>query len=292
MDRGKTEAEPAVRTMPTPGAAPRGRTAREPLRRRVVDGPREPLPTRVEATPDLPPAYRAALDAGLAELSLVLTPAARVAIDGHARLLLAWTASINLTSIRDPAAVALAHVVDSLSGLAVLRERGIDRFIDLGSGGGYPGLPIAAVLPAARTLLLEPIAKKATFLTTVAAATGLAAAVEAAPVRAEALAADVRHRGRWPAVTARAVASLGILIELAFPLLVPGGVLIAWKRGALDDELAAAERAMTALGGGRLEVRAVDVTGLDGHRLVVATATGRVPPAYPRDPGARKRRPW
>lgn len=257
-----------------------------------MDGPREPLPTRVEATPDLPPAYRAALDAGLAELSLVLTPAARVAIDGHARLLLAWTASINLTSIRDPAAVALAHVVDSLSGLAVLRERGIDRFIDLGSGGGYPGLPIAAVLPAARTLLLEPIAKKATFLTTVAAATGLAAAVEAAPVRAEALAADVRHRGRWPAVTARAVASLGVLIELAFPLLVPGGVLIAWKRGALDDELAAAERAMTALGGGRLEVRAVDVTGLDGHRLVVATANGRVPPAYPRDPGARKRRPW
>jgi len=257
-----------------------------------VDGPREPLPTRVEATPDLPPAYHAALDAGLAELSLALTPAARAAIDGHARLLLAWTASINLTSIRDPAAVALAHVVDSLSGLAVLRERGIDRFIDLGSGGGYPGLPIAAVLPAARTLLLEPIAKKATFLTTVAAATGLAAAVEAAPVRAEALAADVRHRGRWPAVTARAVASLGVLIELAFPLLVPGGVLIAWKRGALDDELAAAERAMTALGGGRLEVRAVDVTGLDGHRLVVATASGRVPPAYPRDPGARKRRPW
>lgn len=292
MDCGKTEAEPAVRTDADAGSGAARTDGTRILRRRVVNGPREPLPTRFEATPTLPPAYDAALDAGLAELSLTLSPAARAAIDGHARLLLAWTASINLSAIRDPAAVALAHVVDSLSGLAVLRERGIDRYIDLGSGAGYPGLPIAAALPAARALLLEPIAKKAGFLGAVAAATGLASVVEAAPVRAEALAADGRHRGRWPAVTARAVASLAILVELAFPLLAPGGILVAWKRGDLGPELDAAERAMTALGGGRLEVRAVDVTGLDGHRLVVATAAGRAPSAYPRDPGARKRRPW
>jgi 16S rRNA (guanine527-N7)-methyltransferase len=257
-----------------------------------VDRPREPLPTRVEATPELPPEYDAALEAGLAALSLTLTPTARAAIDGHVRLLLAWTEAINLTGIREPAAVATAHVVDSLSGAAVLRERGIDRFIDLGSGGGYPGLPIAAALPAARALLLEPVAKKAAFLSVVASATGLAATVEAAPVRAEALAADGRHRGRWPGVTVRAVAGLAELVELAFPLLDGGGCLVAWKRGDIDPELVAAERAIDALGGGSLEVRPVAVDGLDRHRLVVATSRGRVPAGYPRDPGARKRRPW
>ena len=228
-----------------------------------MDRPREPLPTRVEDTPELPTEYGGALEAGLDALSLTLAPAARAAIDGHVRLLLAWTEAINLTGIREPAAVATAHVVDSLSGAAILRERGIDRFIDLGSGGGFPGLPIAAVLPAARALLLEPVAKKAGFLSVVTAATGLATTIEAAPVRAEALAADGRHRGRWPGVTVRAVASLADLVELAFPLLEPEGCFVAWKRGDLDTELAAAERAIDALGGGSIEVRPVAVDGLD-----------------------------
>jgi 16S rRNA (guanine527-N7)-methyltransferase len=253
---------------------------------------REPLPTRVEDTPDLPAGYAAALDAGLDALSLRLSPDARVAIDGHARLLLGWTRSINLTAIRDPDAVALAHVLDSLTGLTVLRERDIDRFVDLGSGGGYPGLPLSAALPSARTVLLEPIRKKAHFLETVIAATGLTTTVEAAAVRAEALAADRRHRGRWPAVTVRAVAGLADLVELALPLLEPDGVLVAWKRGDLAPELAAAGRALAALGGGSIATRDVDLAGLPGHRLVVVTAGGRVPDAYPRDPAARRRRPW
>jgi 16S rRNA (guanine527-N7)-methyltransferase len=239
-----------------------------------VDRLREPLPTRVESTPDLPPAYAAALEAGLATLAIRLTPAARAAIDGHARLLLAWTSAISLTAFR------------------VLRERGVTRFVDLGSGGGYPGLPLATVLPAERALLLEPIAKKAAFLSVAVAATGLDPIVEVAAVRAEALAADPRHRARWPAVSARAVAGLADLVELAFPLVAPGGCLVAWKRGDIRAELAAAERAIDALGGGSIVVIPVDVAGLEGHRLVVASARGRVPAAYPRDPSVRRRRPW
>jgi 16S rRNA (guanine527-N7)-methyltransferase len=257
-----------------------------------VDRMREPLPTRVSDTPPLPEAYDDVLEAGLRELGMTVSPAVRAAIDGHARLLLAWTEAVNLTAIRDPAGVALGHVVDSLSAVDVLRERGIDRFVDLGSGGGYPGLPLAAALPARRALLLEPIGKKARFLSVAAAATGIAAVVEAVALRAEALAADGRHRGRWPAITARAVAALPELVELAFPLLAPGGVLVAWKRGDIEDELAAARRAVAALGGGRLDVRPVAVTGLGEHRLVVATARGHAPAAFPRDPSARRRRPW
>lgn len=278
--------------MPTPGVAPREVARYADIRRRALDPAREPLPTRVEDVPDLPAAAVDALDAGLAALDLTLTPEARLAIEGHARLLLAWTSAINLTAIRDPVGVATAHVVDSLTAAGVMAERGHDRFLDLGSGGGYPGLPLAVVLPAARALLVEPVGKKARFLDTVIAATGLRETVEAAAVRAESLAADPEHRGRWPAVTARAVAALPELVELAFPLLAPGGSLIAWKRGDLADEVAAAQRAVVALGGGTIEGVPVDVSGLEGHVLVVITRTGHVPAAYPRDPGARRRRPW
>ena len=120
------------------------------------------------------------------------------------------------------------------------------------------------------------------------------ATVEAAPVRAEALAADRRHRGRWPAVTVRAVASLGDLVELAFPLLAPGGVLVAWKRGDLGAEWTGrgtGDRSPSAAA--RSTCVPVDVAGLEGHCLVVATARGDGP--RPRTRAIRasaRRRPW
>ncbi|MFL5779245.1 MAG: 16S rRNA (guanine(527)-N(7))-methyltransferase RsmG [Chloroflexota bacterium] len=267
------------------------RCARE-IRRRALDGSREPLPTRVEGLPVLPESYGHALDAGLSQLRLSLDDGQRAAIDGHVRLLLAWTSAINLTSIREPAAVALEQVVDSLTAVAPLQALKVDRFIDLGSGGGYPGIPIAVALPAARALLGDSTAKKARFLSIAADATGLTGTVDAAPVRAEALASDPAHRERWPAVTARAVAGLGELIELAFPLLVRGGRLVAWKRGDLAAELASGERAASGLGGGRLTVVPVKVDGLADHRLVIVEKTGLTSPSYPRDATARRRRPW
>ena len=109
--------------------------------------------------------------------------------------------------------------------------------------------------------------------------------------RAE-LARDPGHRARWPAVTARAVASTSELVELAFPLLTEGGRLVAWKRGDLDTELIAARAAMGALGGGTIEIVDVAVPALAGHRLVVATRGDRPSDAFPRDPAARRRRPW
>jgi 16S rRNA (guanine527-N7)-methyltransferase len=259
-----------------------------------LDRRREPLPTRVQDTPDLPTAYHAALRHGLEDLGIEIPVAAGAAIDGHVRLLLAWTRAINLTAIRDPVAVALGHVVDSLTGLAPLRARGIHRLLDLGSGGGFPGLPLVAAESSLGAALLEPVAKKARFLTTVVEATGLSRRVGVIAARAEDLARDRDQRGRWPAVTARAVARTADLIELAFPLLASGGSLIAWKRGDLAAELAAAHRAIEALGGGSIEVVDVRVDGLRDHRLVVATraSKGRIPDGYPRDPAARRRRPW
>ena len=257
-----------------------------------MDREREPLPTRVSDTPDLPAAYHDALDTGLATMGLALDPPTRTVIDGHVRLLLSWTRAINLTAVRDPLAAATVHVLDSLAGVAPLRARGIDALLDLGSGGGLPGIPLAAALPARDALLVEPIGKKARFLATVLEATGLDATTRVAATRAETLAGDPRQRGRWAAVTARAVSALAELVELAFPLLADRGTLVAWKRGDLAAELAGARRAIDALGGGTLEVVDPGVPGLPEHRLVIVTRTGVVPAAYPRDPSARLRRPW
>ena len=226
-----------------------------------------------------------------------LSPAARTIIADHARLLLAWNQAINLTAIRDPAAVAIRHVIDSLAAVPVLQERRVGRVkvdgvLDLGSGGGYPGIPLAAAVPVARVALVESVGKKAAFLAAAVAATGLGSRVVVARARAEDLARDPGHRERWPAVTARAVGSLDELVELSFPLLVPGGVLIAWKRGDIEEEIEAARRALAALGGGRIETRPVAVSGLDDHRLVVVSKRGRTADAFPRDPASRRRRPW
>jgi 16S rRNA (guanine527-N7)-methyltransferase len=253
---------------------------------------REPLPAHVRDTPALPAAYHDALAGGLADLRLTLDDAALAAIEGHVRLLLAWTRAINLTAIREPAAVALGHVVDSLTAVQRLRSLRVERMLDMGSGGGLPGVPLAAAIPSLQVDLLEPIAKKARFLATVIEATGLAPRVAVITARAEDLARDPGRRNAWRAVTARAVGSTAELVELAFPLLTEGGVLIAWKRGAIEEELVAARRAIDALGGGTLEVDDLHVPVLAGHRLVVATRTGSVPAAYPREPAVRRRRPW
>ena len=168
----------------------------------------------------------------------------------------------------------------------------VDAFLDLGSGGGFPGVPLAAVVPVERVCLVESVGKKAAFLATVVGATGLAPRVSVASSRAEDLARDPDHRERWPIVTVRAVGGLDELVELAFPLLVPGGMLVAWKGGDIVDETTAALRAVAGMGGGRLDAVPVRVRGLEGHRLVIVTKRGRTADGYPRDPAVRRRRPW
>jgi 16S rRNA (guanine527-N7)-methyltransferase len=282
---------------------PRTELAREdqgpPGARRAVAGSgevqelgREPLPTRVLGLAPLPPEYGESLDRGLAAIDMpVLAPEVRVAIDDHVRLLLAWNDAINLSGIREAARIAVEHVLDSLTAVPLLRRAGIDHFVDLGSGAGYPGIPLALALPARQCLLVESIGKKARFLEVAAEALGTADRIEVAPVRAEDLAASPDHRGMWPAVVARAVTDLTELSELALPLLAPGGLLVAWKRLPFDDELAAAERTAPQLGGRVTGFVPVAVPGLEDHVLAVVEKVAVTPPEFPRDPAARRRRP-
>jgi 16S rRNA (guanine527-N7)-methyltransferase len=272
------------------GTAPGGLGTRP--REGALDRPRGLLPTRVEDLPPLTAAYEAALQPGLDALARVGSPVSRealVQLDGHVRLLLAWTQAINLTAIREPGEVAIRHVLDSLAALPVLRARGIRRLLDIGSGGGFPGFPLAAALDAERALLVDSVGKKVRFLETVIAATGLERTVGAEQARVEALARDPRDRGAWPAVTARAVVSLAELVEIGLPLVAPGGVLIAWKGPSLDKELAAARPALRALAAGRVEIVEPRLPGLEDHRLVVVERGGPVDPRFPRDPAERRR---
>ena len=271
---------------------------------RPISPERPPLPIDPDACAPLDAAYTTALERALATAGLVLDPAARAGIDTHARLLVAWNTAINLSAIRVPAAVAVEHVADSLSALPLLRAAGTPgrpSLLDIGSGAGYPGLPLGLALPAGRLALVESVAKKARFLdvagrgaaAAMRAAGGEPPVVEALATRAEALAADPAHRGRWDVVTARAVAALDELVELALPLVSVGGLLVAWKRdardGALDAEITAAGPVLAALGGRLESVEPVGVPGLEDHRLVAVRAVVPAPLRFPRPPAERRR---
>jgi 16S rRNA (guanine527-N7)-methyltransferase len=303
---GKTEGR-RVREEPNAGSGAMVRNG-SPLRTPRSD--REPLPTCIQGLDALPEAYLAVVRTGLAaalrdgatpvagpsggpsgRIPVGLSEAQLGAIGDHVRLLLAWNEAINLSGIRTAEEIAREHVLDSLTAVPLLRRFGIDEFIDLGSGAGYPGLPLAVALPARRALLIESIAKKASFLTAAVEAVGIGDRVSVASARAETVAADPDHRGRWGAVVARAVADLTDLAELSMPLLRTGGLLVAWKRRPFEKELTRAELALLRLGGRVAEVASVAVPGLEDHVLAVVEKVAETPHEFPRDPAVRRRRP-
>ena len=244
--------------------------------------PRAPLPEEPDALPALGPAFDDALAAGLRDLGLEHRRAGSAPVvrsyEVHARLLAAWNGAINLTTIRDPEAVARRHVCDTLTAVAVLDAGDEPRLslLDLGSGGGYPGLPLAAALSWRRVALVESVAKKARFLSVAAraasdvlAAGGLVAPpIEVLAERAEDLAQEADQRGAWDVVTCRAVGSLAESAELALPLLRVGGRLIAWRRESPPDgvrgEVRDAGSIVRACGGGRSRVVRVPLADLVG----------------------------
>lgn len=255
----------------------------QPLPSRSEGLPRAALPADPALLPALPEVFRRTIEAGCAAWAVDLDEPLMAALEGHARLLLAWTAAINLTSVREPEGIAVAHVLDSLSAVPLLRRVAPSRprLLDLGSGGGYPGLTLAAALPAGETVLVESVAKKVRFLEVAAVAVMAPLAQERRPQvrvdhrRAETLAGDAAAGAHFDVVTARAVGSLTELARLALPLLRGGGVLVAWKSdagdGRLASEVAAARPVVDGLGGGRpwIEELPPGVGGLERHRLVV-----------------------
>lgn len=201
-------------------------------------------------------------------------------------LLLAANARFNLTRITDPAEVEVRLLADSLSLLPFVSE-GTSRLLDIGSGGGVPGLALAIARPDLRITLLDATAKKVNFLAETADALGLER-VTAIQGRAEELARDRRYRERYDAVTARAVARLATLAELAIPFLSSGGRAILPKGAAAAEELAEARYAIGLLGG---RARPLVETTIEGTTIVIIDKRKPTPQAYPRTTGTPNKHP-
>ncbi|MEP7378602.1 MAG: 16S rRNA (guanine(527)-N(7))-methyltransferase RsmG [Chloroflexota bacterium] len=270
---------------------------RSSLPRRASPQSRAALPRDVGATPALDSIFAEVLERGLKDLALDLDPAARAAIEGHARLLLAWNEHVNLSGLRTPEQVARGHVLDSLIAVAPLRALiSGDQLtlLDLGSGGGFPGLPLAVALPAQRAALVDSIGKKAAFLKVAAGVARDLVAIDVLAERAEDLADEPDQRESWDIVTARAVGHIAEVAELGLPLVKVGGHVVAWKSAGVESELVDASRIIGAVGGNKarvVELPAAAKVGLAGHCLVVIEKIRPTPDGYPRTPGERRRRP-
>ena len=166
----------------------------------------------------------------------------------YRELLLEWNERINLTAITDPAAIVTHHFLDS-SGMpagSAARSARRRQMIDVGSGGGFPGIPLAIALPGWQVTLLEATGKKVRFLESPPRTLELGNA-NALQGRAEEVAHLSAYRGKYDIATARAVAALPTLLEYCAPFLRPGGLLLLPKKGDLSEELEAGRRAAAFL---------------------------------------------
>jgi 16S rRNA (guanine527-N7)-methyltransferase len=196
----------------------------------------------------------------------------------------------SVSSVVDPERAWKVHVADSLSGLEVAELRVAAKIADVGSGAGFPGLPLAVALPDARVDLIESVGRKCEFIESAIEAAGIANA-RVLHARSEEVASG-EGREAYDAVTARAVGRLSTLAELASPLLHDGGVLVAWKGRRDPDEEAQLARAAGALGMSPARILAVGPYAGSRHRhLHVIRKSGPTPAGLPRRPGMAKKRP-
>jgi len=234
--------------------------------------------------------WQSVLHAGAADLGLTVSAAQETLFTRYLALLLERNARVNLTAITDPVEVAAKHFVDALTVETIWHPQPGDRVIDIGTGGGIPGIPLAIRHPEVAFTLNDSTRKKVVFLDEVASALPLPN-VYPLWARAEELGRKPEDRGRFNAVFARAVAHLGLLIEYALPLLKTGGMLIAMKGPAGEEEVAQSAPALQALNGEVSELRRLTVAGAGERLLIVIRAVAPAPEKYPRDAGVMKKRP-
>lgn len=204
-----------------------------------------------------------------------------------------WNTRINLTAITDYRKVQTIHFLDSLTVSLVIPRDVLANgtLIDVGSGAGFPGLPLKILWPGLRVTLVESVGKKAAFLRHLTDVLNLGG-VEVCNERAETLAHDPRMRETFDVVVSRAVGDLSVLAELTLPFCKPGGRVVAQKKSGIDDELKRAEKSISLFGGALERVETVDLEEIGEPRwLVVLSKETESPSSYPRRPGIPAKRP-
>jgi 16S rRNA (guanine527-N7)-methyltransferase len=203
-------------------------------------------------------------------------------------LLLEWNEKMNLTAIKDDKEIILKHFVDSLTIVPYLKGTG--SFIDVGTGAGFPGIPLKIALSHLDTVLLDSLEKRVGFLDTVISGLGLEG-IKAVHMRAEDAGMSPEFRERFDAATARAVASLPVLLEYCLPFVKTGGVFIAMK-GSSTQEISMSGKALEILGGEIEEVKEFTLPDTDIKRsIVIIRKLRQTPTKYPRKAGKPSKEP-
>lgn len=203
--------------------------------------------------------------------------------DTYYQMLIEWNEKINLTAITEERDAALKHFVDSVSPLEYGKIKPSSRVIDVGTGAGFPGLPLKIFDESLRITLMDSLNKRINYLNEVIKELELTD-VETVHSRAEELAKNPDFRESFDYCVSRAVANLATLSELCLPFVKPGGYFISMKGPKAEEEIRSAQKAISLMGGKVEEVfnYAIDETDYD-HNLVIIKKTGKTPSKYPRN---------
>jgi len=205
--------------------------------------------------------------------------------------LLEWNQKFNLTAIRDSESIRTKHFLDSFSCVLAWKANPPSRLIDVGTGAGFPGIPLKILYPSLKLTLVESVGKKVTFCQHIVRVLGLEQ-VEVIQARAEDLGQDAKHREKYDCALARAVANLNVLSEYLIPLAKVGGTMLAQKGESGPAEAQSAERAMKVLGGKLKQLIPVNLPGVvDDRYLILVDKVSATPPKYPRKPGVAAKQP-
>jgi 16S rRNA (guanine527-N7)-methyltransferase len=232
---------------------------------------------------------------GAGKLGIKLTAGQLKQFELYYRELVEWNKKTNLTAITDYSSVQVKHFLDSLT--LTLASPGLDlegpdfSIIDIGTGAGFPGLPLKILFPQPRLVLIEPTTKKTAFLHHIIRKLELEN-VEVLNGRAEETAHLTLYREQFALALSRAVALLPALVELTLPFCQIGGRFIAQKKGDCDREISQSEKAISTLGGKLDGIHKIELDEFDDARyLVIIDKIYPTPNKYPRRPGLPRRRP-
>ncbi|MGY4105086.1 16S rRNA (guanine(527)-N(7))-methyltransferase RsmG [Ignavigranum ruoffiae] len=227
----------------------------------------------------------------LAEKNIQLSEKQLQQFDRYFSLLVEWNQKINLTAITEHDEVYLKHFYDSLVPLWWVEIPEAAKVVDVGAGAGFPSIPIKIIRPDIQLTIIDSLNKRINFLNELVADLGLTG-VEAVHARAEEAGQDQAYRGQYDLATARAVASLNILVELCLPFVKKGGHFIALKGQDAHNELIEAKRAITLLGG-KFEAEFHETLPQEeSYRAIIdIRKTLDTPNKYPRRPGKPNKQP-
>ena len=230
-------------------------------------------------------------DEGCSELGLVLSEKQKEQLLLYYEMLVEKNKVMNLTAVTEFQDVLLLHYLDSFCLVNLLRPEEKESFLDLGTGAGFPGVPLKILFPACAFTLADSLNKRVNFLQEVIGACGLED-IQAVHGRAEDLARQAQYRQQYTYCLSRAVAPLNILAEYCLPFVKKGGAFISYKSNSIDEEIANAGKAISLCGGKLETVVHYDLPGTDIPRTLVCIRKEKDTPAvYPRKAGTPSKKP-